>query len=132
CHPPARADEEAGQQQRQEHLHVDPEGEVEDCVHYRLVVDRVGEQLAVEARVAAHPQPVDHRGHDEGDEYRDVRYDERERPGVLATLEASAPGAGERAPPDDRATDVNDRCAVHGWASALTPSCTWRRSPRCA
>ena len=104
--PPARAHEKARQQQREKQLYVDPKGQKYRSINHGVEVDRVGEHLGIQSRIAPHPQPIGGGVDDEGEEHRDIRYDERDRPGELRTLQPASPVAPQRLPPDWRAANI--------------------------
>ena len=65
---------------------------------------RVPEQFGIEFRLAAQPKAKADRVDDEGEEHRDVGYEEGDRPGNIRAAWAAMPGkAPGRAPyPDGR------------------------------
>ena len=57
----------------------------------------IGEQFAVERRIAAHPDPEADRIDDEREEYHDVGQGEGDRPGVFGALQSAVPSTSPQA-----------------------------------
>src|SRR5215470_350392 len=76
-------------------------------------VDRVREHLGIQRCVATHPQPVHGRVNHECTKHSDIGHNKGYRPSELRALQATAPIAPQRLPPDCRAAKLDSRYGGH-------------------